>query len=285
METDVCERWRGGRASWRPAREPFDPSAYEVSTLTRDTEAKAYVVANHYARSMPPARFRFGLHGRGGGLVGVAVFSVPMHPAVLAPFAVEGRPTVDAVELGRLVLDDDVLGNAESYFVARCFELLRRAGVGGVVSFSDPQPRARADGGLVFAGHIGSCYAALNATYAGLSTARTQLLLPDATAFSPRALSKIRSGERGWRYATEQLVTHGARAPLDGEDPRAWLDEVLPTVTRAQRHHGNHRYLWGLTPAAKRMLPPSLAYPKFNTRACLAGVAANTTCAPLRHAV
>jgi len=278
METDVCQRWRDGRASWRPAREPFDPSLYDVAAIPDDDTAKRYVIGAHYSRSYPAARWRFGLYAR-GLLAGVAVFSHPMHPAVLAPFGASG------VELGRLVLDDDVLGNAESWFVARCFELLRAEGVGGVVSYSDPQPRTRVDGAVVFVGHIGTCYAALNGVYVGRGSPKTQLLLPDATVMSPRALSKIRNVERGWRYATAQLVEHGAREPHEHEDPAAWLAEVLPQITRAQRHAGCHKYLWGLAPAAKRMLPPSLAYPKWNSRACLAGAAANTACAPLRHAV
>ncbi len=280
MEIDLCQRWRGGRASWRPAREPFDPTRYEVETLTDDLTAKRYVVANHYSRTMPAARFRFGLRERSGALVGVAVFSVPMHPAVLSTFT-EAR--VDALELGRLVLDDDVLANAESFFVAECFRRLKREGIGGVVSFSDPEPRTDADGRVVFVGHLGVVYSSTNAVYTGRASAKTQLLLPDATAFSPRALSKIRNGERGWRYATEQLIAHGARAPREGEEPRTWLDEVLPLVTRAQRHHGCHRYLWGLTQGAKKTLPASLPYPRWNARACIAAPSITTTCAPLRH--
>ena len=37
----------------------------------------------------------------------------------------------------------------------------------GVVSFSDPSARTTAAGALVFAGHLGTIYAAHNATYVG----------------------------------------------------------------------------------------------------------------------
>lgn len=38
--------------------------------------------------------------------------------------------------------------------------------------------------------------------------------------------------------------------------------EWMPRVTRALRHPGNHRYLFGLTSSAKRRLPASQPYPK-----------------------
>jgi hypothetical protein len=77
-------------------------------------------------------------------------------------------------------------------------------------------------------------------------------LLPDARSFSARAASKIRSRERGWEYAVEQLVAHGATAPTAGEDLRPWLAAQLPRITRTMRHQGNYRYLLGLTEGARR---------------------------------
>lgn len=50
METQVCQRWQGGRASWRAAREPFDPKAFEVGPVDRAT-ARAFVVREHGGRS------------------------------------------------------------------------------------------------------------------------------------------------------------------------------------------------------------------------------------------
>lgn len=41
-------------------------------------------------------------------------------------------------------------------------------------------------------------------------------------------------------------------------------------IGRRRRHLGNHRYVWALTPGARRDLArePHLAYPKFNARSC-----------------
>lgn len=256
MIAPACQRWRERRSSYRPAGEPIATRLYEVAEIAGDAEAKAFVEAHHYAHSYPAARRRFGLY-RGAELVGVAVASQPMRAEVLRPF----NPKASA-ELGRLVLRDDVPANGESWFVARCFELLRREGFEGLVSFSDPVPRASLDGRLVLRGHVGTVYQALNATYEGRATARTLRLLPDGNVFSARAQQKVRARERGWRYAAARLEAFGAEPLGEGDDARAWLALWLPRLTRTLRHGGNHRYLWALDRASRKLLPESNAYPK-----------------------
>lgn len=267
MIVDTCQRWRDRRGSYRPAGEPFDRRAYEVATIASDRTAREFVEAHHYSGTYPAARRRFGLYERRalGALVGVAVFSQPMRDAVLRPW---GRD--DAVELGRLMLLDDVRANAESWFLARCFDALRRDGFAGVVSHSDPEPRADASGNTVFVGHIGTIYQALNAVYTGRASPRTMRITADGRELSNRAASKLRGGERGQRYAAEQLVAAGARAPSPGEDLAAWYRAEVSRITRAQRHPGNHRYVWALSRGAHRDLrASSLPYPKI----CVRGVA------------
>lgn len=247
------QRWRDGRPCF-PGRELIDTRVLEVVELVDDATAKGFVLAHHYSGTYPAARRRFGLY-RTSELVGVAVFSVPASGAVLDVLPCEREA---AVELGRLVLLDDVAANAESWFVARCFELLRRAGFSGVVSFSDPQPRFSTTGDLVLAGHVGTTYKALNATYTGRGRARWLWLLPSGCVFSERAISKIRARERGWRYAVAQLEDAGAIL-LGDEDGTAWLKRELPRVCRRIKHRGNHRYLWTLDRAGRKALPAHLA--------------------------
>lgn len=260
MITDVSQRWRARRDSYRPAGEPIETSRYEVSPVDLGP-ARAFVEAHHYSGSWVADRVRVGLH-RGPDLVGVAVFSVPMTYRV---FDCLTCPVAEAVELGRLVLLDDVPANGESWFLARCFELLRGDGFAGVVSFSDPVRRTDINGRPVFQGHVGTCYQASNAVYLGQRKRRTLRLLPDGTVFSDRAISKVRSKEVGWQYAVRQLESFGAKPPPSTtvEGLRAWLSEALECVTRKLRHAGNHKYAWGLHRRVTRALPASLAYPKF----------------------
>lgn len=256
MYTPVCQRWRDRRGTYRPAGEPFDPRAYDVCPIWSDRVARGFVERHHYSATYPAARYRVGLY-ECGDLVGVAVFSEPVNARALRPL-----PADASVELGRLVLLDHVRANAESWFIARAFDLLRREGFAGVLSFSDPVPRATAAGQVVFAGHIGTVYQASNAVYAGRGTARTLRLLPDGRVLNARALQKVRKLERGWRYVAALLEAHGA-APLAG-DPGAWLARWVPALTRPLRHPGNHKYLFALDRATRKHLPPPRPYPKFD---------------------
>lgn len=166
----------------------------------------------------------------------------------------------DSTELGRLVLLDEVPGNGESWFVARCLRLLKAEGIRGVVSFSDPVPRTAVDGRVIMPGHVGTVYQALSAAIRGRSKPRTLRLLPDGTTFSERAISKIRNDDRGRQYAQAQLVAHGAEPPREGETGAAWLAKWLPRLTRPLAHPGNHRYAWAL--AGPRLAFDPRDYPK-----------------------
>jgi len=263
MIINGCQRWREGRESYRPAREPFDPRAHEVVRMQKTRrgytgptvgEAKAFVERHHYSGSSSSTCRVFGLYER-AELVGVAVFGQPVTGSVLD---ILPCPRDEALELGRLVLLERVLANAESWFVARCFEQLRADGYSGVISFADPEPRTTVAGRVAFGGHAGTIYQGLNAVYTGRGAADTQYLLPDGRAFTKRAAAKVRKRDVGWQYAVEQLVAAGATPPIEGEDLRAWLARERERVTRRRRHPGCFRYLFGLDRAAKRHLPAHL---------------------------
>jgi hypothetical protein len=254
-----AQRWRDGRASYRPRGEPIATSRYEVAGIGGDATARAFVAAHHYAQSYPAARHRFGLY-RAGALAGVAVFSHPVNDRTLTG-AFPGVPAADAVELGRFVLLDEVPANGETWFLGRCFDLLRRDGLHGVVSFSDPAPRTTRDGRTVMPGHVGLIYQAHNGAYLGRGKARTLRLLDDGTVFNERAAAKVRGRERGWRAAAARLQTFGADGPWD--DTAAWLAHWLGRLTRPLRHPGNFKYAWVLPRRARRASPlHSLPYPK-----------------------
>lgn len=265
MITDVCQRWRKRKSTYRPAGElaRVDPRDFEVAPIDgagADTIAKAFVEQHHYSGSMPAARERIGLY-RAGEMVGVAVFSVPPRITVLDRLPC---PRAEAAELGRLVLLDQVPANTETWFIAQAFGILRRRGYAGLVSFADPMARRNEAGEVTMPGHVGTIYQATNAIYAGLASPRTLRMLPTGQVFSARTISKIRKRDKGWRYGVAQLVEAGATEPADlsAEGLQAWLRVELARVTRPVRHPGNHRYLFAITPACRRHLPASLPYPK-----------------------
>jgi hypothetical protein len=256
--TIACQRWNHRRAAYRPAGEVFDARFAGVEAIDEQT-AKAFVIAHHYSGSYPAARLRAGLfvHAR---LAGVAVFSVPMNERTVPHYFPDLEP-IAGVELGRLVLLDDVAANAESWFMARAFRLVRaQLGVRGIVSYSDPVARVAADGTRVKPGHVGIVYQALNAAYRGRSTPRTQLLARDGRIVSQRALSKLRSEDRGEAYAYAQLRDMGAPERQPFESGADYVRRALSEGGfRAARHPGNHAYTWRLDRPNR---PTSLPYPK-----------------------
>lgn len=260
----IAQRWRDRRDSYRPAGETIRTSAYEVAPIPVDAGPKAFIVRHHYSASYPAARFRFGLY-TGGKLAGVAVFSVPMTAAVLT--SVFPCNPAAAAELGRFVLLDDVPANGETWFLGRCFDLLRGEGMEGILSTSDPVPRTAIGGRVVFPGHLGIIYQAFNGICLGRTKGRVIRLLPDGTVLSDRSIQKLRAwvrGEtdkaKGWQYVAEMLVRHGATEPCRRKE---WLNCTLAALTRPLRHPGNHKYAWGLDRAMRKvLLPKARAYPK-----------------------
>jgi hypothetical protein len=262
---DACQRWELGRASKRPAGETIRAreDGYEVAPVA-GAAARAFVEQHHYSGSASPPAHPFALWRR-GELVGVALFGPPAsmnaHRAVFPGLAIG-----QAVTLGRLVLLDEVPGNGESWFVARCLRELTPRGVVGVESCADPVARRDARGARVFPGHAGTIYQALSGRYVGRTNASTKYLLPDGRELSNRAAGKLVRGEVGRAYAGSVLVEYGAAPLARGEDPLAWLRRWRPRICRAIRHRGCHRYLWCLDRRRRRevLARPALAYPKID---------------------
>lgn len=262
----ACQRWRLGRAVYRPAGEIFNPARAAVEVIDKDT-ARPFTERHHYAGTYPAARIAAGLYVKNSfqrdQLVGVAVFAVPVHQAIV-PRYFDGLGPNDGVALSRLVLLDEVAANAESWFVARAFRALRaKLGTDGVLSYSDPVERVDAAGNVVKRGHVGTVYQALNACYRGRSRAQLMVLSRDGRVVDKRALSKLRNDETGAAYAYDQMRALGApeRRPFEGG---------AEYVTRALaeggfqrlRHPGNHTYTWWIGERRARPNWIALPYPK-----------------------
>lgn len=261
-----CQRWRDRRPHYRPAGEVFDTKRASVEVI-EESVAKAFVVRHHYAGTFPASRLRAGLFVQNAfeqaELVGVAVFGVPVHQAII-PKYFEGLAPNSGTVLARLVLLDKVAANAESWFVARAFRLVREhKQIEGVLSYSDPVERVDVDGNVVKRGHVGTVYQALNASYRGRSRAQAMVFSRDGRVVDQRTLSKLRNDESGAGYAYDQLRSVGApdRQPL--EAGRAYVARALAEGSfRTVQHPGNHTYTWWLGDARRRPQWDQQAYPK-----------------------
>ena len=270
MTTTRSQRWRERREAWRRTGETIDPRRFGVEVLDREV-ARAFVERHHYAGTFVAARLSVGLFRSRGAfwapeLVGVAAFSVGPQPAAIPRWT--GRPASEGVELGRLVLLDDVEANGETWFLSRAFGVLavELPEVRAVLSYSDPVPRSTLDGRVVTPGHVGEVYQAFGGRYVGRSGSRLLHLDAEGRALSPRSLSKVRLGERGASAAYDDLVARGAPRIRPGEAPAAWVERVLREGPfRPVRHPGNHAYVWpvGHGKAATRAgLAPELDAPR-----------------------
>lgn len=246
-------KWNSRRAFYRPSQEPIDPSNFSVAPVG-DAIARNFVIKHHYSGSYPAAVAAYGMFERIAPfqeeLVGVAVFSVPMQPKAAAAY---GAPA-DAkfCELGRFVLKDHVAGNGETWLLRRALGMLardkqrpdRRPFYDLCLSYSDPVPRTNAKGDLIHVGHVGRIYQAYGSSaYLGRGTPRTHWLTQDGSIVSPRALSKLRNGERGAAYAYDFLRSHGAPAMAPGEKEADYIRRALQEGPfRKMRHNGNHAY-------------------------------------------
>lgn len=250
MRATSCQRWRDRRALAVPGDTLINPAVLAVDVIP-EWVARLFVTQHHYSGTFPAARLSVGLF-RGCDLVGAAVFSEGIQPAAMPKWT--GVSAAAGCELGRLVLLDDVAGNAESWFGARAFRALRaeKPAMESVLTYADPVERW-ANGRLVKPGHVGIIYQALNARYRGRASRRTDYFAPSGEHVSRRALSKIMLGEIGEGYAVDQLHRLGAPRRERFETGRDWIARLIEIEgwLRGRRHPGNHTYVFPLSDHAR----------------------------------
>ena len=274
--TVACQRHTFKRTTYQTARPPFDPSRFGVEPI-ETAAARSFVEEHHYSGTFPVEIASYRLfeskQNESAALVGVAVFSIPVNTSrELSALLKPGQAVSD---LGRFILNEHVLANAETWFLARALKALRRDRTLAdgktprfpfSTSHSDPCPRLGVDR-IIFPGHVGAIYQASNALYTGRSRPRVLCLTRSGVAISDRALSKLRADDTDARHVYAQLRKHGAPQLQPGESGARYLARTLADGPfRRVRHRGNHRYV--LLPPAHALRRkivgafPTLDYPK-----------------------
>ena len=231
------QRWR-----WREPKTAhglFCPNGFDVRVIDY-RPAREFVTAHHYSGTYPAARLQVGIFDYVNELVGVAVFSVPASQKVIPKWC--GLESYKGVELGRFVLLDEVGYNAESWFLARAFDAVRSelGDVRAILSFTDPAVWPDF-GRYEPPGHVGTIYKAISSRYVGRANPKTLLIgSVSGRPVSPRALSKLRTGDSGRDYARRILEREFGPG---SSDDRIYLREVRDRARRV-RHPGNHAFVW-----------------------------------------
>jgi hypothetical protein len=265
----VTQRWQRGRDSYRPSDEHFDPHRYEVREI-KESIAKDFVIKHHYSGTAPAVRRCVGLFdvGRAGQrerLVGVLIFGVFSNNASTKKWAKISNHR-DGGDLSRLVLLDEVKGNAESWFTQQAIAIGRRYyeskgdTMRVLISHSDPYPLLDVKGNVVMPGHIGNIYQAMNARFLGRSNPSKKLVSPGGITVSGVSLSKLKTADpssawyrrkgspkTGWNYVEEKLRELGAPRKPRGQTYKAWIESLphLPGWSEIS-HPGNLVYAWPL---------------------------------------
>jgi hypothetical protein len=115
------------------------------------SECKEWLLYKHYAHRIPSIIYSFGLYD-GMHLVGVCTYGIPPQNNCLLMCGEEYKN--NAIELNRLIKNDGLEKNVQSWFVARTFDMLPKPMI--ILSYSDPNN-----------GHFGYTYQALNFYYTG----------------------------------------------------------------------------------------------------------------------
>lgn len=121
---------------------------YRVQSIKTE-ECKEWFLKKHYAHRIPNSIFTFGIYA-GSLLQGVVSYGMTANNNLNE--IIEG---VKAIELNRLVINDDVDRNALSFFVSQSLKMLPKPMV--VISYADSGQ-----------GHHGYIYQATNWIYTGL---------------------------------------------------------------------------------------------------------------------
>lgn len=141
-------------------------SDYEVREVSR-ASIKDFVESNHYSKSINGLMVShcFGLF-RGEDLIGAMIYG---GLAMANAWKKYGDSPEEVTELRRLVLVDDTVRNAESYFIGKTLKWLKKnTQIRTVVSYADPNY-----------GHSGVIYRATNFEHVGMTAPGRVIWLGD----------------------------------------------------------------------------------------------------------
>jgi hypothetical protein len=123
---------------------------YTVKSIHKD-QTKEWLLKKHYAKRIPNIVYSFGLFDS-NYMIGVCTYGMPPQQNVVLLCGEEYKD--NALELNRLIKNDGLPKNTQSWFVAQTFKLLPKPFI--VISYADPNN-----------GHYGYTYQALNFLYTG----------------------------------------------------------------------------------------------------------------------
>lgn len=118
------------------------------------SETWEWLLKKHYAHRIPQIMYSFGLFDDNRILQGVCTFGLTVNDQICKCCGDKFKDNV--IELNRLIKNDGLEKNLQSFFISKCFKLLTTPII--IISYSDPNFN-----------HYGYTYQALNFYYTGLA--------------------------------------------------------------------------------------------------------------------
>lgn len=171
---------------------------YKVKSIKKEL-CKEWLLKKHYAKRIPSIKYAFGLF-KDNILVGVCCYGIPPQLNCMLLCGDDFKNNV--LELNRLVKNDNLLKNTQSFFLGQTFKLLPKPTI--IISYADPNN-----------GHNGYTYQATNFYFTGKGGMNKEYFI-DNKQLSARHINKnwIEKNKGHWdntKTIDENFVNFGGK--------------------------------------------------------------------------
>jgi len=163
---------------------------YYVQSIKKSI-CKEWLLKKHYAKRIPSISFSFGLFEKTTKkCVGICTYGIPPQENILLCCGEKYKKY--AFELNRLIKNDNLQKNVQSWFVSQTFKLLIKPKI--IISYSDPNN-----------GHHGYTYQALNFLYTGKGGTDKEYLYKNRQ-YTQRHMNKEWMIKKGFNFCDKKTI-------------------------------------------------------------------------------
>ena len=209
---------------------------YIVKSISYN-QVKEWLLFKHYAKRIPSINYSFGLFIiKNKKLVGCCTYGIPASNNALLLCGKENKKY--AIELNRLIKDDGLEKNLQSWFVSQTFKLLPKPLI--ILSYSD-----------INNGHHGYTYQALNFIYTGYGGSSKEYYYNNKQ-YTSRHMNKTWFKKKGYEYNNNLTFDDNFKL-LGGEviKQKPKNRYIMFLGSKTQKKHFKNSLKWKILPYKK----------------------------------